>query len=141
MSLVTNISNVVTRIATENKALRTLINGNAADLSALTTTQKASLVGALNEVRATVVDLIDDSSNSSSKTWSSTKIDSAIATAIAGLVGTAPSALDTLQELAAALQGDGTTIAGLVTAVAAKVNSTDIGDVATNFVTTFEAGL
>ena len=46
MSLVTRLTDLSTRIATEVKALRTLINGNAADLSALTTTNKTNLVAA-----------------------------------------------------------------------------------------------
>lgn len=52
MSLATNLTDLSTRIATEAKALRTLINGNATDLSALTTTAKSNLVVALNEVAA-----------------------------------------------------------------------------------------
>lgn len=52
MSLATNVLNLATRIATEAKALRTLINGNAADLSSLTTTDKTNLVAAINEVAA-----------------------------------------------------------------------------------------
>ena len=52
MSLVTNLTNLATRIATETKALRTLLNGNAADNSGLTTTAKANLVAAINEVNA-----------------------------------------------------------------------------------------
>lgn len=54
MSLSTNVSDLATRIGTEAKALRTLINGNAADLSALTTTAKTNLVAAINEVDAAV---------------------------------------------------------------------------------------
>lgn len=52
MSLSTNVSNLATRIATEVKALRTLVNGNAADLSALSTTAKANLVLAINEIKS-----------------------------------------------------------------------------------------
>lgn len=52
MSLSTNISNLATRIATEVKGIRTLVNGNVADLSALDTTAKSNLVAALNEIKA-----------------------------------------------------------------------------------------
>lgn len=52
MSLDTQIQNLVTRVATESKSLRTLINGNVADLSGLTTTAKGNLVLAINEVKA-----------------------------------------------------------------------------------------
>ena len=52
MSLATNLSDAFTRVATENKALRTLINGNAANNAALTTTAKGNLVAAINELDA-----------------------------------------------------------------------------------------
>lgn len=52
MSLTTNLTDAFTRVATENKSLRTLMNGNAADLAALTTTAKANLVAAINELDA-----------------------------------------------------------------------------------------
>ncbi len=52
MSLDTNLSDLATRVATEVKALRTLINGNAADLTALDTTTTTNLVAAINEVLA-----------------------------------------------------------------------------------------
>lgn len=54
MSLATNLTDLATRISTEVKALRTLINGNQVDLSALTTTAKNNLVAAINEVDAAV---------------------------------------------------------------------------------------
>lgn len=54
MSLSTNVANLATRISTECKALRTLINGNAIDLSSLTTTSKTNLVSAINELDAAV---------------------------------------------------------------------------------------
>lgn len=67
MSLATQITDLATRVATEAKALRTLINGNAADLSALTTTAKTNLVAAINELQseigasgATVLDELTD---------------------------------------------------------------------------------
>jgi hypothetical protein len=54
MSLATNITDLATRVATEAKALRTLINGNATDLSSLTTTAKTNLVAAINELDAAI---------------------------------------------------------------------------------------
>ena len=44
------ISNLALRVATETKSIRTLVNGNSADLSSLTTTAKGNLVLAINEV-------------------------------------------------------------------------------------------
>ena len=52
MSLATQITNLATRIATEVKAIRVLVNGNAADLSSLTTSSKTTIVAAINEVKA-----------------------------------------------------------------------------------------
>lgn len=53
MSLVTQISSGLVRLATEAKSLRTLITGSATgDLTGLNTTVKTSLVAAINEVEA-----------------------------------------------------------------------------------------
>ena len=122
MSLSTNVSNLATRVATEVKAVRTLINGNAADLSALTTTEKTTLVAALNELNAAIgaidlTDLISDATTATTTTWSSTKINSSIDAAVSALVDGAPGVLDTLNELAAALGDDAdftTTITNLI---------------------------
>lgn len=54
MSLVTLLQDLVTRAATEDKSLRTLINGNTANLSALTTTAQNNLVAAINELDAAI---------------------------------------------------------------------------------------
>lgn len=51
-TLETRLRDLATAVGTQVKALRTLINGNVADLSALTTTAKNNLVAAINEVRA-----------------------------------------------------------------------------------------
>ena len=166
MSLVTNITNLATRVATEVKALRTLINGNAADLSSLTTTSKTSLVSAINEVSdglATAGAPIDDVTASSSTVYSSTKVENVVSAAVAALIDSAPEALDTLNELAAALGDDASFASSVTSALATKadsehthaisditdlsttlaglVSSTDVGDTTTNYVTTFEAGL
>jgi hypothetical protein len=124
MSLSTNVANLATRIATEIKAVRTLVNGNAADLSALTTTAKNNLVAAVNELDAAIgsIDLtalINDSATSTSTTWSSTKIDSEIQGAVAALVDGAPELLDTLNELAAALGDDENFATSVTSAIAA----------------------
>ena len=53
MSLAVRISDLATRIGTEFKAIRTLIGGSGtADISALNTTVKTSLVAAINEVNS-----------------------------------------------------------------------------------------
>lgn len=73
-----------------------------------------------NKINAVVAALIDDLSLATTKTWSASKIDTAIKAAVAGLVGTAPAALDTLQELAAAL-GDAGAITAINTALGNRV--------------------
>lgn len=88
MSLATNIGNLATRVATEAKALRTLINGNAADLSALDTTAKTNLVAAINELFAAITSAsaIDDGTTGTTTSWSSQKTSDEIDAAIAAIV-------------------------------------------------------
>lgn len=49
-SLATRLTDLTTRIATEFKSLRTLVNGNASTNAALRTTAKGNLVAAINEL-------------------------------------------------------------------------------------------
>lgn len=126
-TLETRLANLATRIATECKALRTLTNGNAADLSALTTTAKGNLVLALNELKAAITAIgtpatINDAlSASASQTWSINKISSEITAAINVLTTNAPAALNTLDELALALGDDANFAATMTTALGNRV--------------------
>lgn len=175
-TLVTRIGDLATRIATENKSLRTLINGNAADLSALTTTAKSNLVASLNELKSAVTTLqgqigssssINDgaATNSTTETYSVSKIIDTVNTAIAAVTNGAPGALDTLDELAAALGDDANFASTITTALGNRVRtdtasqgltgtqaanartnigaiaSADIGNPDTDFVATFNSGL
>ena len=98
------IQALATQLGTDIKQIIT----NQGNLSALTTTQKASLVLAINEIKAELgtidADLIDDSAPSSTKTYSSSKIVSEIQTKCQevkdALLGGAGEAFDTLKELA-----------------------------------------
>lgn len=98
------IQALATQLGTDIKKIIT----NQGNLSALTTTQKASLVLAINELKAELgtidADLIDDSAPSSTKTYSSSKIVSEIQTKCQevkdALLGGAGEAFDTLKELA-----------------------------------------
>jgi hypothetical protein len=127
MSLSTNVTDLAQRVGTECKSIRTLLNGNAADLSALTTTAKSSLVAAVNELAAAIATAsgIDDSGTSSSSSWSSTKtadeINARLAAGISDLVDGAPTALDTLNELATALGDADSDIAAIVTGLDNRV--------------------
>ena len=89
MSLSSRLLDLATRVATEAKALRTLINGNAVDLAALTTTSKTNLVAAINEIAAAVADAsgIDDNVTSTSTAWSSSKTSGEIAEAVDDAMG------------------------------------------------------
>jgi hypothetical protein len=129
MSLSTNVTNLATRVATEIKSVRTLINNNAGDLSALTTTQKGNLVAAINELDAALSNAgaqIDDTTASSSTVYSSTKTDSQISAAVAALVDGAPELLDTLNELAAAINDDANFATTIENQIAAKANDADV---------------
>lgn len=76
MSLVTNLSDLATAIATDIKDHASRI-GNLASLG---TTNKSSLVGAINEVRDAAANAtgIDDNTTTTVSTWSSSKINTQI---------------------------------------------------------------
>lgn len=109
MSLATRLSDFATAIGTAIKASKTLINGNAADLSALTTTAKGNLVVAINEVKASIgaagVQINDASNASATETYSINKIRADDATNRAALkaeiLGSVAAAQDTLEEIKA----------------------------------------
>jgi capsid protein len=170
MSLQTNLSNLATRVGNEAKALRTLVNGNLSDLSTLTTTQKTSLVAAINELKS-AIDAIDsgsainDAATNTTEGWSSQKISDELVALKDEILGPGVStALDTLKELADALAENDGDIATITTALGNRVrfdaaqtldvaqqlqarqnigaaSSADVGDTTTNFVTVFEAAL
>lgn len=131
MSLATRITDLATRIATECKSLRMLINGNAADLSALTTTAKSNLVAAVNELQSEIDALAaaagatinDASSASTTQTWSITKIAAEIQAAKNQLTNGAAAALDTLAELAAAIGNDSNFASTVTTALGNRVRA------------------
>ena len=77
-------------------------------LSSLSTANKTSLIEAINELYTAITNTtaINDSTEGSTTTWSSTKIKESITTAISELVNGSGSALDTLKELADALGND-----------------------------------
>lgn len=172
-TLQTQLTNLTTRISTEVKAIRTLVNGNLADLSTLTTTNKSNLVAALNELKTTVDSLAasggatinDTATDSTTQTYSITKIRDLVSTSISALTAGAPSALDTLSELAAALGNDANFAATITTSLSNRVRvdtatqgltttqkanaranidaygSVELGDPTTDFVAVFNAGL
>ena len=122
-TLQTNLTNLATRIGTELKAHRTLINGNAADLSSLTTTAKSNLVAAINELQAAVASAteINDASTGTAATWSASKIITELNDVKSDILGGAGAAFDTLQELATLIGENDGDITGILTALDNRV--------------------
>lgn len=120
MSLSTNVQDLATRVSTEVKLVKTLINGNQGDLTALQTTAKTNLVAAINELVAAIGGAgasIDDENVSTVTVYSSDKTVKVVEAAVAALVDAAPETLDTLAEIAEALGDDpnfATTITNLI---------------------------
>lgn len=164
MSLTTQISNLAVRVATECKSIRSVTG----DKAALTTTDKTTLVAAINEIKAAMVSaagILDTATaGDTSHTWSADKIVAQLAAVKSEILNGAPAAYDTLLEIANQLATDDGAIGGLLTAVGNRVafdqaqvltapqkaqalanigaiSASDVGDVTTNFVTSFEAGL
>ena len=162
MSLQTQLNSFVLRVAEEFNTVK----GRTGTLTALTTTDKSSLVAAINELKAAIVTAvtIDDLQVSTTTTYSSNKVVTLLDALKADILGGADPAYDTLLELQQALQNDQSGIAALTSAIDKRVRfdaaqtltvleqqqartnigavaTTDIGDVATDFVAIFEAAL
>lgn len=161
MSLELNLRDLITRTGTEFKTVRAA-TGNNTDLS---TTAKSTLVAAINEIAGAVAGSsgIDDGTTGSSSTWSSQKIATEITAVVTQIVGSAPAALDTLHEIADALQNDPNILAAIQDGLAKRVGvaaqtftapeqqqaranigavwADDIGDTETDLVAVFEAAL
>ena len=105
-------------MATQQQRITELVQAIAQDikelkstqglLDSLSTTSKASLVDAINELHLAISNStdVDDSAENGISTWSSSKIRESINTAISELINGSGSALDTLKELADALGND-----------------------------------
>ena len=132
MSLETSLSAFIAAVGADIKNNNIRIG----DLTTLTTTQKANLVSALNELKGEVSTLqgqIASSTNindtgaptSTTETYSISKILDSINTSIvavqADILGSAPAALDTLQELAEALSSNPSFATDIATAIGNRV--------------------
>ncbi|AEG67550.1 hypothetical protein [Ralstonia solanacearum] len=166
MSLQTRIESLIQRLASEFKT----VHEQAGTLARLSTTDKTSLVAAINELRAQFdklanAALIDDANAAgTTTTFSASRITSLLDALKADLLGGADAAFDTLKELQDAILKDQTGIAALLAAVdrrvrfdAAQALTADeqaqarqnigavavaaIGDPETDFVPVFEAAL
>ncbi|MCK4134526.1 hypothetical protein QN078_05330 [Ralstonia nicotianae] len=166
MSLQTRIESLVLRLASEFKT----IHDQVGTLSRLSTTDKTSLVSAINELRAQFdkiasATLIDDANAAgTATTFSASKITGLLDALKADLLGGADAAFDTLKELQEAILKDQSGIAALLAAVDRRVRfdaaqaltadeqaqarqnigtvaASAIGDPETDFVPVFEAAL
>lgn len=118
MSLETRLIALAQQIAADVKNLRT----TRGDLTALNTTEKTSLVGAINELVALGGGV------------SSQDVTDAVNGLRTELLGGASTAFDTFAELQAALGADGDFAASVATSLGLKVNATDVGNTDRNFV-------
>lgn len=124
MSLSTQVASLATTVGSDVKGILSSIG----TLENLTTTQKANLVVALNELKAGLTSLeselgaqINDEATASTTTWSSQKINTAISTAVSDLINGAPGTLDTLKELADAITENQGAIEAMQTIAAGHV--------------------
>lgn len=139
MSLQIRLQNLITAIGTDYKQLRTWITGSGTgDLTGLTTTNKTSLVAAINEVDAQSSSAPDASETVKGISELATLAEVAAGTDALRVVTVAgvrqeraalkteilgagvPAALDTLDELAAALGDDASYAASITTALGNK---------------------
>lgn len=143
---------LITTIKQETKTLRTMISGtNVGDVTGLTTTA-TNLVDALNEVK-TIADaasnlggpIINDTGVALTQVWSSVKVDAEMTTRVNAILGGAPAALDTLNELAEAINDDADYAASITAQLSLKANlsavytQADLGDPDTDLVAIWNA--
>ena len=110
---------------------------NQGSLTTLTTTNKTSLVAALNELKTAIANAsnINDTATNTSATWSSQKINTTINNAVTALVNGAGTTLDTLKELSDALGND----ANFAATIAAQMGKRVRVDAAQTFTVTEQA--
>lgn len=162
MSLQTRIESLVIRIAQEFNTL----NSKTGTLANLTTTDKSSLVAAINELQSAVLSGtgIDDANVALTTTYSSSKIVTLLDTFKAEILGGADAAYDTLVEIQQLLQDGTSGLDALLAAVNNRVRFdaaqtltvieqqqarenigaialSAIGDADTDFVAVFEGAL
>ncbi|QFP95578.1 hypothetical protein SEA_TANIS_4 [Gordonia phage Tanis] len=135
MSLASQLANLATRVGTEFKAVRSSIGS----LASLSTTEKGTIVGAINEIRAGVeaggnitADAITDATvvgknvlkaanAAAARTAIGAQSAAEVDAKIAALVNGSGATLDTLKELADALGGDANFATTISTALGNRV--------------------
>lgn len=162
MSLQTQIHSLVIRVADEFKTVYAKI-GN---LSSLSTTDKSTLVAAINELKAAVASstVIDDAQIAATSTYSSSKIVALLDALKSEILGGADAAYDTLLEIQQVLQSGTSGLEALLAAINQRVRfdaaqsltaaeqlqarsnmgavaSSEVGNTDTDFVAVFEGAL
>jgi len=146
MSLQTRLSDFITAVGTDYKQLRTWITGSSTgDLTGLTTTNKTSLVAAVNEVKAGSSAAVPATTTSAGIAEIATLAEVTTGTDAtrfvtpegvrqervalkAEILGGATAAFDTLNELATLVQAaeETSVIDALTTVVGGKANTVDV---------------
>ena len=132
-------TSVTAAVAAEATARQSAINTAVSDLAttiSVTAAVSAEATARNAAIATAVTGMATSSDITSAVSAEATARDLAITSAVSGLastsyvdtkftdlIGTAPTSLDTLQEIAAALQGDETTLGGLVTTVGTKAST------------------
>jgi capsid protein len=123
MSLQTRLESLVVRLAAEFRT----VHGQAGSLANLSTTDKTSLVAAINELRSQIdavaasTEIDDANAASLTTTFSADKITTLLDALKADLLGGADAAFDTLKELQDAVLQDQSGIAALLAAIDKRV--------------------
>ena len=162
MSLATRIESLVIRVAQEFNDVR----AKAGNLANLNTTDKSSLVAAINELQTAVQSaaVINDEQVSATTAYSSNKIVALLDALKTEILGGADAAYDTLVEIQQLLQNGTTGLDALLAAVNNRVrydaaqtlteaeqlqarsnigaaSAVDVGNTDTDFVTVFQGAL
>ncbi|WP_310609219.1 hypothetical protein [Limnohabitans sp.] len=109
------------------KQLRDATNAKIGTLTALTTTDKTSVVAAINELQTTIAakPSINDAETQPTSTWSSQKTHDEITGAITALINGADADADSLKELADKITALAQTDTGLVSAGSSQAFTDD----------------
>ncbi len=149
MTLQARIESLLARLAVEFKSL----HANIGALDQLATTEKGSLVGAINDLRSQLAAIgggtggtggavIDDGNlGGTATTLSAAKVVALLDALKSEILGGVDGAFDTLKELQDALAADKTGLEAVLSALDERVRTEDIGNTDTDFVAVFEQAL
>lgn len=95
------------------------LSGRIGSLASLATTDKASVVAAINELQAlaAAAAAINDSATNTTTAWSGSKVSAMLTSLKSEILGGASAAYDTLAEIQALMAADDTETSGILTAL------------------------